>query len=74
MDSLILLPSQDILREIVRLREQYVQENSFLGGSGDVYFTLLNYQAHLLANGYSPAELLMARRLRTKLYQLFLQI
>ena len=33
----------------------------------DPYCALLNYQSTPLANGYSPAELLMSRKLRTKL-------
>ncbi|RLU23953.1 hypothetical protein DMN91_004161 [Ooceraea biroi] len=33
--------------------------------SGDVYETLLNYRATPQSNGFSPAELLMGRRLRT---------
>ena len=33
----------------------------------DLYSALLNYRCIPLANGYSPAELLMSRRLRTKL-------
>lgn len=36
-------------------------------GSGDLYLSLLNYRATPLANGYSPAELLMSRKLRTTL-------
>ena len=33
----------------------------------DPYIALLNYRSTPLANGYSPAELLMSRKLRTKL-------
>ncbi|XP_064487367.1 uncharacterized protein K02A2.6-like [Ornithodoros turicata] len=35
--------------------------------TGDPYETLLSYRSTLLKNGYSPAELLMGRRLRTTL-------
>ena len=38
-----------------------------LTSSNDPYTALLNYRAAPLANGFSPAELLMNRRLRTKL-------
>ena len=40
---------------------------NLLKGTDDPYATLLNYRATPLANGYSPAELLMSRELRTKL-------
>lgn len=33
----------------------------------DPYLTLLSYRSTPLKNGYSPAELLMGQRLRTKL-------
>nr|XP_040567953.1 uncharacterized protein K02A2.6-like [Lepeophtheirus salmonis] len=37
-----------------------------LSGSKDTYLVLLNYRATPLSNGYSPAELMMGRRLNTK--------
>ena len=40
---------------------------ALLHGSKDPYIALLNYRATPLANGYSPSELLMNRKLRTKL-------
>lgn len=36
----------------------------------DPYSALLNYRSTPLANGYSPAELLMSRKIRTKLPEL----
>ena len=36
----------------------------------DQYSALLNYRSTPLANGYSPAELLMSRKIRTKLPEL----
>ena len=37
-----------------------------LRGSTDPYAALMNYRATPLSNGHSPAELLMSRRIRTK--------
>jgi hypothetical protein len=39
---------------------------NLLTSASDPYLALLNYRSAPLANGYSPAELLMNRRLRTK--------
>ena len=36
----------------------------------DPYCALLNYRSTPLANGYSPAELLMSRKIRTKIPEL----
>lgn len=37
----------------------------FLSKAADPYLALMEYRATPLANGYSPAELLMGRKLRT---------
>jgi hypothetical protein len=40
---------------------------NLVSGAKDPYAALLEYRMNPLANGYSPSELLMTRKLHTKL-------
>ena len=59
-----------MLLEMERLNVLSVPLKELLYAAQDPYAALLNYRSISLANGYSPAELLMSRKIRMKIPEL----
>lgn len=68
MDSVTSLAVLDMCQPTMRLSWLFALViKELLHSAKDPYIALLIYRSTPLANGYSPAELLMSRKLRTKL-------